>query len=467
MNMNWMEEVKKRESAFLQDLQTFLRIPSVRNEQTATTEAPLGKEVYEALYYMLKRGEEEGFAVKNVDGLAGHIEMGDGEEIVGILCHVDVVPPGDGWTFDPFGATIVDGKIYARGALDDKGPTIAAFYAMKIVKELGLPLSKRVRMIIGTDEESDWQCVERYFQTEQMPVLGFAPDADFPIIYAEKGIADFDLIQKPMNNKEHQPLLLSLHAGRRYNMVPDFAEAVLQLTNENDIKERFIAFLHAHTLDGEAHVAGETVTLCVRGVSAHGMEPNNGVNAGLWLAKFLENEALDPQATEFVRFVSQYFYGDTRGQRLGVAHANEELGDLTINVGVLSYTNEHGGKIGINLRYPVTNDITHTKKVIEQIVQRHQFVFTNFSNSSPHYVEKDHPLVQTLQRVYEQQTGERASLLAIGGGTYARSLRAGVAFGPLFPNRPDVAHQKDEYMFIDDLFKATAIYAQAIYELAK
>ncbi|EPZ37731.1 MULTISPECIES: dipeptidase PepV [Anoxybacillus] len=467
MNINWMEEVKKREKIFLQDLQTFLRIPSVRNEQTATQEAPLGKEVYEALCYMLKRGEEEGFAVKNVDGLAGHIEMGDGEEIVGILCHVDVVPAGDGWTFDPFGATIVDGKIYARGALDDKGPTIAAFYAMKIVKELELPLSKRVRMIIGTDEESDWQCVERYFQTEQMPTIGFAPDADFPIIYAEKGIADFDLIQQPMNKQVHDDLLLSFQAGQRYNMVPDFAEAILQLTNENDMKERFLTFLRTHALEGEAHGDGDTLTLRLRGVSAHGMEPNNGVNAGIWLAKFLANETLDAQANEFVRFVSQFFYGDTRGKRLGVAHTNEELGDLTINVGVLSYTNERGGKMGLNLRYPVTNDMTRTKEIIEQVAKRHQFVLNNFSNSSPHYVAKDHPLVQTLQRVYEEQMGERASLLAIGGGTYARSLQAGVAFGPLFPNRPDVAHQKDEYMFIDDLLKATAIYAQAIYELAK
>ena len=466
MNVNWMEEVKKRESALLKDLQTFLRIPSVRNEQTATQEAPLGKEVYEALCYMLKRGEEEGFVAKNVDGLAGHLEMGNGEEIVGILCHVDVVPPGDGWTFDPFGGTIVDGKIYARGALDDKGPTIAAFYAMKIVKELGLPLAKRVRMIIGTDEESDWQCVERYFQTEQMPTLGFAPDADFPIIYAEKGIADFDLIQQPTNERS-ECILLSFHAGRRYNMVPDFAEAALRLTDGEAMKERFLAFLQAHAIDGEAHSDGETFTLRVRGVSAHGMEPNNGVNAGLWLVKFLENEQLDPQANAFVRFVSQYFYEDTRGRRLGVAHTNEELGDLTINVGVLSYTNEYGGKIGINLRYPVTNDIVHTKKMIEQVAERHAFALTDFSNSAPHYVAKDHPLVQTLQRVYEEQTGERASLLAIGGGTYARSLQAGVAFGPLFPNRPDVAHQKDEHMFIDDLLKATAIYAQAIYELAK
>ena len=136
------------------------------------------------------------FHSKNVGNLAGYLEFGKVNESVGILCHVDVVPEGDGWSSDPYGAEIRDGKIFARGAIDDKGPTMAAYYAMKIVKELGLPLNKRVRMIIGTDEESDWRCVDHYFKHEEMPTLGFAPDADFPIIFAEKGIADFDLVQK-------------------------------------------------------------------------------------------------------------------------------------------------------------------------------------------------------------------------------------------------------------------------------
>jgi succinyl-diaminopimelate desuccinylase len=468
MKINWMHEVLKRKEQLIQDTQTFLRIPSVLDETTATAEAPLGKGVYEALQYLLQRGKEEGFTVKNVDGLAGHIEMGEGDEIIGVLCHVDVVPPGDGWTMEPFGAEIRDGKIYARGALDDKGPTMAAFYAMKIVKELGLPLTKRVRMIIGTDEESDWRCVERYFQKEEMPTMGFAPDADFPIIYAEKGIADFDLVQKEESELEEGNVkLLSFHSGRRYNMVPDLAEATLQTKQVQDVKERFMQFLKDVQSDGNTVIDGETITLRIQGISAHGMEPNNGKNAGLLLVQFLANEAMNSRAKMFIDFAHRYFCGDSRGKKLGVAHMNEELGDLTINVGIMSYTDEQGGKLGLNLRYPVTNDIAQTKEKIAEVAEKHGFALTNFSNSNPHYVSKDHPLIQTLQQVYEEQTGEKATLLSIGGGTYARSLKAGVAFGPLFPGREDVAHQKDEYMLIDDLLKATAIYAQAIYELAK
>ena len=178
--INWQSEIEKRKQNLLVDTQNLLKIKSVLDEEQHTETAPFGEGVKAALDYMLELGANDGFTVKNVDHVAGHIEMGEGEELLGILCHVDVVPEGDGWSSDPFGAEIRDGKIYARGAVDDKGPTMAAYYAMKVIKELGLPLQKRVRMIIGTDEESQWRCVNHYFEVEEMPTLGFAPDADFP-----------------------------------------------------------------------------------------------------------------------------------------------------------------------------------------------------------------------------------------------------------------------------------------------
>ena len=201
-NIDWKHEVDQRKDQLIADLQGLLKIESVLDEQNGTEDAPLGIEVKKALDYLLKLGEKDGFNAKNVGNLAGHLEMGKGEGLLGILCHVDVVPEGDGWSFDPFGGEIKEEESYARGAIDDKGPTMAAYYAMKIVKDLGLPLEKRVRMIIGTDEESEWRCVERYFQEEEMPDIGFAPDADFPIINAEKGIADFDLVQRLDNLEE-------------------------------------------------------------------------------------------------------------------------------------------------------------------------------------------------------------------------------------------------------------------------
>ncbi len=468
--IDWYQEVLKRKDALLNDLQELIRIKSVYDETTKSPEAPFGEGPKEALLYLLNKGNEHGFAVKNVDHYAGHLEMGSGEELVGILGHVDVVPEGDGWTYDPYGGEIHDGKIYGRGTADDKGPTMAAFYGMKIVKELGLPLSKRVRLIIGTDEESGMRCVQHYFQKEEMPDVGFVPDADFPIIYAEKGIASFDLLYEnhvnAESNLEYQ--VVNFEAGRRYNMVPDFARAVIRYQGHpEDLTEHFSSFLQKHHLTGETSVEENTVTLTVRGVSAHAMEPDRGVNAGLYLAVFLADEDIDSKAKGYFTFIKEKLFQDSRGRRLQIAYQDEESGELTVNAAIFSYDSEGMGKVGLNLRYPVTYDMKQGATNMEAAVKPYGFSVKTIADSKPLFVNKDEELIKTLQKVYEEQTGEEATLLSIGGGTYARHLKKGVAFGAMFPGREDVMHQKDEYMYIDDLLKATSIYAQAIYELAK
>ncbi|MDY0406781.1 dipeptidase PepV [Virgibacillus sp. 179-BFC.A HS] len=466
--INWLDEVSKRKEDFLKDLQGLLQIKSVLDEEHATADAPLGQGIKDALQYMLDLGEKDGFRTKNVGNLAGHLEMGEGKELVGILGHVDVVPEGDGWSVDPYSGVVKDGKIYARGSSDDKGPTIAAYYGMKIVKELGLSLGKRVRLIIGTDEESDWRGVEHYFTKEEMPDVGFVPDADFPIIYAEKGIADFDIVQSAQADQSHASVVLrSFQSGRRYNMVPDFAEAHLKLQGEaGTLMQPYQEFLEKNGLDGKASENGAELVLTLVGESAHGAEPRNGKNAGIYMAQFLQAVELDEAGKKFVDTVAQFFE-QSRGEVFDIAFSDEVSGDLTINVGIMSYSRESGGRIGLNMRYPVTFDIASGKTTVQSKLEENGLQLENFSDSKPTYVEKDDPLIQTLQKVYEEQTGEKAELLAIGGGTYARALDHGVAFGALFPGREDVMHQKDEYAIVDDLLRASAMYAQAIYELAK
>jgi succinyl-diaminopimelate desuccinylase len=468
--INWISEVEKRKDELIKDAQNLLHIRSLLDEENGTEDAPLGKGVKEALDFMLNLGDKDGFLSKNVGNLAGHLEFGEGKELLGILCHVDVVPEGDGWSSEPFAAEIRDGKIFARGALDDKGPTMAAYYAMKIVKELGLPLNKRVRMIIGTDEESNWRCVKHYFEHEEMPTLGFAPDADFPIINAEKGISDFDMVQKNLveDETDTKVKVLNFVSGKRYNMVPDYAEAAIHVYGTvEEVIESFTNFMKQYELECSYHVENGELFLKVKGVSAHGMEPKNGKNAGLFLAEFLSKLNINTNGAHYFQFVSRYFFDDSRGVNLGVAYSDDISGELTINPGKLSYTKESGGRIGMTCRYPVTNKMENTKAKLEELLKTEGFTIENFSDSKPHHVDEKEFLIQTLKKVYEEQTGEKAELLSIGGGTYARSLKSGVAFGPLFPGRPDIAHQKDEYIYIEDLLKATAIYAQAIYELAR
>jgi succinyl-diaminopimelate desuccinylase len=467
--VDWQAEAEKRKDELIHDLQGLLRIRSVLNETDGTADAPLGQEVKEALDYMLRLGEKDGFAVKNVGNLAGHLEMGTGSGLVAALCHVDVVPEGDGWTKDPFGGEVADGKIYARGAIDDKGPTMAAYYGMKIVKELGLPIQKRIRMIIGTDEESDWRCVRHYFQHEEMPEMGFAPDADFPIINAEKGICDFDLVQNKHSKKEFgaKNTLISFFSGRRYNMVPDHARAVLDIQSDHtELLQHFNRFITNENISGSYYMESGYLVMEMEGISAHGMEPEKGKNAGLYLAKFLSALKLDRKGMEFVEAAVRFFDGDSRGRALGVQY-KDETGELTINVGLMRYNEEDGGRFGLNMRYPAAFDFERGIQNIARAAAGAHFDVVKLKNMKPHFIPKDHILIQKLMKVYEEQTNEKAKLLSIGGGTYARSLSAGVAFGALFPGREDVAHKKDEYMEIEDLLKATAIYAQAFYELAR
>ncbi|MGG0254220.1 dipeptidase PepV [Bacillus toyonensis] len=465
--INWTEEVAKRKDDLIRDTQQFLQIKSVWEEESAKEGAPFGEGVEKALSFMLHKGELEGFSSKNLEGYAGHLEMGKGEELVGILCHVDVVPEGDGWTTPAYSADIREGKIFARGAIDDKGPTMAAYYAMKIVKELGLPLSKRVRMILGTDEESNWKCVDHYFKNEEMPTIGFAPDADFPIINAEKGISDIQVVQNGSEEKKGVYELVSFESGRRLNMVPDFAKAVITGEDVNALTVAYEEYLQTAKKIGNSTIEGNTVMLQIEGISAHGSTPEKGENAGLLLANFLTTVSLDGKANAFATFAAETFTGDIFGEKATIAYKDEVSGPLTVNVGRLSYTKENVGNLGLNVRYPVTTNFEEMIAKLKEYVSIHGFEVADYSNSRPHHVDKDHVLIRTLQRVYEEQTGEKAELLAIGGGTYARSLKAGVAFGPLFPGKEELAHQKDEYIEIEDLLKATAIYAQAIHELAK
>ncbi|ALC84668.1 diguanylate cyclase [Bacillus sp. FJAT-22090] len=460
--MNWLELAEQKRTEMIEELQKLIQIPSVLDEKAATEEMPFGPKPLEALNHMLSEGKNEGLVTKNIDNMAGHIEMGDGEETLGILCHVDVVPVGEGWTYPPFEGVVADDKIYGRGAIDDKGPTIAAWMAMKLVKESGIPLHKKVRLIIGTDEESGFRCVERYFEKEPMPEIGFAPDADFPIINAEKGIANLIFTQTGSTETE---TIQFFQAGKRTNMVPDEAFALI-FGGLHSIKQKFSEFSTEHGFNGEVTQEGPMVKVLVRGKSAHAMEPDEGVNAAILLAKFLQVVPLTPHSKEFVDFLVIGFGDDSRGHALSLNFSDDVSGDTTLNPGVIHYAPSQGSCTQVSMRYSVTYPFEEKLSTCRETLQNLGITLDLGSNSKPHYVDKEDILIKSLQKVYERQTGEEAKLLSIGGGTYARVLKNGVAFGMLFPGRKDVAHQVDEYVDIEDLVKATAIYADAIVELA-
>jgi succinyl-diaminopimelate desuccinylase len=473
----WKQKALAQREAYLETLQSFLRINSIEDMSTAGPGKPFGDGVAQALNFMLELGRSDGFAVKNLEGYAGYVEHGEGEEEVGVLVHVDVVTVGEGWTTPPFEPHIRDGKIYARGAIDNKGPALAAFFALRLLKQSGLPLTKRVRLIIGTDEESGWLCMKHYAEREVLPEIGFSPDASFPIIHAEKGQINPTLMlaAQPGAAADEGWQLLSFASGDQGNSVPDKATASVMVPAGAEAKsaaaavtERWNAFLLASGVTGRLEPrAPDVLAFQLDGKPAHGMEPFNGVNAGTLLARFLYDYPFAGTDRLFLRFLAEVLHEDHYGERLNVACQDEVSGALTVNAGILRYTRSEGGLVRLNIRYPAT---LAPEPYVERLMARIQelgWMLSSVRTSKSHYVPADHPVIRTLSRVYEQHTGAPARLLASGGATYAKTLKAGVAFGPVFPGKESTAHLADEYAEIDDLLQAMAIYAQAMYELAK
>ncbi|CQD28915.1 putative dipeptidase [Staphylococcus capitis] len=464
----WKEKVLEYENQMIDDLKGLLSIESVRDDSKASKDAPVGPGPRQALDYMYELAERDGFSTHDVDHIAGRIEAGQGEDVLGILCHVDVVPAGDGWDSDPFDPVVTDDAIIARGTLDDKGPTIAAYYAVKILNDMNVDWKKRIHMIIGTDEESDWKCTDRYFQTEEMPTLGFAPDAEFPAIHGEKGITTFDLIQDQINEDVDEPdyELLNFESGQRYNMVPDHAEArVLVKENMTDLIQNFEYFVEQNELQGESTVDSGILILTVEGKAVHGMDPSLGVNAGLYLLKFLSSLNLDKSAKDFVEFNNRYLFDSHFGEKMGMKFHTDVMGDVTTNIGIIKYDNKEAGRYGVNLRYPQGFEFEEAVERFTNEIKDIGFSLELGKVQKPHYVDKDDPFVEKLVKAYRNQTGDMTEPYTIGGGTYARNLDKGVAFGAMFEDTEDLMHQKNEYMTKKQLINATSIYLEAIYAL--
>ncbi|MCR8855503.1 MULTISPECIES: dipeptidase PepV [Lysinibacillus] len=465
--MNWLQAAKERQDELVQELQELVQINSILDEDTKTTEIPFGNGPLQALEWLLAKGQKEGLLTKNVDNYAGHIEMGAGEELLGILCHVDVVPIGDeaDWTYPPFSGTVADGKLYARGAIDDKGPTVAAWMAMKLVKDAGIQLDKRVRMIVGTDEETGFRCVDHYFKQEEMPSIGFAPDADFPLINAEKGIAELVFSQNKVGDATKEQLLL-FNAGKRPNMVPDLAQAKVQHVSAQ-FEQNFQTFLSKNQLDGSLLMEDSRYIITIKGKAAHAMEPEKGVNAAVYLAAFLQQELTTETSNQFVDFIADVFYQDHYGHQLELQFEDAMSGHTTLNPGIVSYDVSKGGSLVISMRYSVSYPFDEKITEAQRLVVKRGFSLDIQDDSKPHYVSEDDPFIQTLASIYRRQSGDTETpLLSTGGGTYARVLKKGVAFGMLFPGEQDVAHRADEFVVVENLVKAAAIYAEAIVELA-
>ena len=424
---------------------------SVLDEYNENSDAPFGQENKEVLNWMLDYAKEEGFEVYNCDNYAGHISFGEGNETLGLLAHLDVVPAVGNWTGNPFEAIITDNgnRLVGRGVNDDKGPLAATYLALKILRDMGVKPTKRILLIMGCDEETGSRCLKHYFSKNPMPDFGFSPDACFPCINGEKVGIHYEI---KGTDESH---IITFEAGQRYNIVPDEAKMTLDV----DLKKEYLEFLSRNNYKGEI----KDDTYVAYGVSAHAMCPQKGVNAAFILFEFV-NEYVPSKLSNFV---VDYLVGDPFGNKLGINIYHDEMKELTQNLGIVRIQNENIF-LGVDCRVPVEGHEKVMQERLDNALSSNLLKAEVSKGGKLHYVPKKSELVKTLMSAYQDITGDMENdAYTIGGGTYAKFIDNAVAFGPQFVGREDVDHQADEYVFIDDYIKTMAIYANAIYRLVK
>jgi succinyl-diaminopimelate desuccinylase len=447
--------VESLREPLVQTLQKWVRINSIKGESAPN--APFGLAVRKILDIALADCRDLGFEVRDIDGYAGDAQMGQGEDVLGILAHLDIVPAGDGWKTDPFGGEVVDGRIYGRGTNDDKGPAVAALYAMKAVHMAGIPLNKRVRLILGCDEESGMEDMKYYQTHADMPSTGFSPDACFPVINTEKGLYHLKL-SGPAAKEGLK--VLCIEAGQRPNVIPGLAQAYV--TGDADTVRKVEEFSRAagYSVAAECLPDGR-VKISAQGVAGHAAMPEMAKNAICRLLKALENLGVQGPLLRLAQVIGLEYDGTS----LNIAVSDKLSGALTLNLGILR-ADEQNVEATIDIRYPVMASPEAILKSITAAVAPAGLTVSEAAFKQPHHVPESSVLVQSLLSAYHEVTGRPKEAIAIGGGTYARCLKEGVAFGSLFPEDEELAHQAGEYMTIDGLMANVKIFTRAIVKLA-
>ena len=441
--MSLKNRIEKYQPQMIQTLKELVRFKSVRSE--AKPEAPYGEENARCLKRALEIAEELGFQTHNMDGHMGWAEYGEGKEMIAVAGHLDVVAGGDGWTVcDPFEPMIKDGKMFGRGTMDNKGPIVISLYALKALIDEGFKPKRRIRILMGCDEENGSECMKYYCKNGgEAPVAGFTPDASFPLIQGEKGHMKLTLCKKFTQTEGWK--LMNIQGGVASNVVPQYAKAELLADDKIEVIE-------------------------ADGISAHASTPQHGENAIGKLCLKLKELPLAAEAKEAIGFVADKLGMEYTGETLGVNFSDEPSGAVTLNLGIISLNTENQEtslQIVLDSRCPVTFGYDDLVPVIKETFVLNGWEVAEESWSDSIYKADDSEIVQKLLGVYRSITGDHSPAYCIGGGTYAKDIPNILAFGAEKQGEDHHIHGADEYIGLEQMVESGYIFAEAMKALAE
>lgn len=449
----WIDEHKNE---LIEKLQQCISIKSVRDDSTAKAGAPFGEGPAKCLENALKTASELGFKATNLDGYCGTVDYGTGEELLGILAHLDVVPEGEDWKYPPYGGEIHDGRLYGRGTMDDKGPAFAALFGLAAVKASGVETKRRVRIILGCDEECGMECLDHYKEVAEMPNMCFSPDASYPIVNSEK------IIYNSSYHKEY-PSMISIKAGTVTNAVPGKAQVFVPLCScmvQSAVDKLGDTGFTYDISDAEG---GTDIT--VNGVAAHASAPFDGKNAFLAALQLLNTLSLPKEDAKTVAALMNVLKFDCHGETIGI-DAEDDSGRLTTNVGVVEWDETGIKRLTMDIRAPISADGNLITEKLCAAFATAGLSEIRHSWSEGYCISPDSELVSKLLGVYNDFFKTDAKPMAIGGGTYARHLKNAVAFGTERADEPACLHMANENIRVDYLIEDAKIMANAILALA-
>lgn len=452
------EYFENHKEELLNLISELVEIPSVRGE--AEEGKPFGEMPYKALEKALSIADSFGFKTTNHDGYVGTADMNGNETELAVLAHLDVVPAGDGWNTDPFMMVIDGDRILGRGVSDDKGPAMAALFAMKAVNDLGIKLSKNCRLILGTDEECGSSDLKYYFSKNPVPKYAFTPDANFPVTNGEKGRFTKNFCKKT-NTENDDKKLVSINAGVAANAVPSFAKAVISGFSEDEIRT---AAEKAESTKTNFEINGNEI-IC-NGTSAHASLPENGNNPITALIEMLSNLDFDSESGNVVSSLKALFpHGKYNGESFGV-DMEDKLGALTLTLDILNFDGETVNGC-FDTRTPLSATKENCANKIADKLSEYGYEIENTDMIKPHYVDENSDFVKTLLSAYEEFSGDKGDCICMGGGTYVHNIDTGVAFGAISRDTQTNMHGANEFMLIDDIIISAQIFTKVIIELCK